>query len=98
MQCVTAVDGHWLAELGPMFFSVKETGRSGQTKRKKALEHLHEMEDQMKQAQDEIQARKEDEERRLAQASKRSEILTPGLKDGSATPATPRRTPKRLGL
>lgn len=24
MQCVTAVDPHWLAELGPMFFSVKE--------------------------------------------------------------------------
>ena len=25
MQCVTAVDGHWLAELGPMFFTVKES-------------------------------------------------------------------------
>lgn len=23
MQCVTSVDGEWLAELGPMFFSVK---------------------------------------------------------------------------
>lgn len=23
MQCVTAVDGNWLAELGPMFYSVK---------------------------------------------------------------------------
>ena len=28
MQCVTAVDGHWLAELGPMFFSVKESTRT----------------------------------------------------------------------
>ena len=28
MQCVTAVDGRWLAELGPMFFSVKESNRS----------------------------------------------------------------------
>ena len=28
MQCVTAVDGHWLAELGPMFFSVKESVRT----------------------------------------------------------------------
>ena len=28
MQCVTAVDGAWLAELGPMFFSVKESGLS----------------------------------------------------------------------
>lgn len=25
MQCVTAADGLWLAELGPMFFSVKES-------------------------------------------------------------------------
>ncbi len=24
MHCVTTVDPHWLAELGPMFFSVKE--------------------------------------------------------------------------
>lgn len=28
MQCVTAVDGTWLAELGPMFFSVKESHRT----------------------------------------------------------------------
>lgn len=40
MQCVTAVDGHWLAELGPMFFSVKETGRSGRANRRQAAEHL----------------------------------------------------------
>jgi pre-mRNA-splicing factor ATP-dependent RNA helicase DHX38/PRP16 len=25
MSCVTAVDGEWLAELGPMFFSIKES-------------------------------------------------------------------------
>ena len=28
MQCVTAVDGEWLAELGPMFYSIKETRRT----------------------------------------------------------------------
>ena len=28
MQCITAVDGEWLAELGPMFYSIKETKRS----------------------------------------------------------------------
>ncbi|KAI9100678.1 hypothetical protein DFS34DRAFT_496914 [Phlyctochytrium arcticum] len=28
MQCVTAVDAQWLAELGPMFFSLKEKGFS----------------------------------------------------------------------
>lgn len=30
MQCVTAVDGEWLAELGPMFYSVKQAGKSRQ--------------------------------------------------------------------
>ena len=28
MQCVTAVDGLWLAELGPIFFSVKDSNLS----------------------------------------------------------------------
>ena len=28
MQCVTAVDGLWLAELGPVFFSVKSNSAS----------------------------------------------------------------------
>ncbi|UXI20043.1 hypothetical protein NH340_JMT05986 [Sarcoptes scabiei] len=27
MQCVTAVEGTWLAELGPMFYSIKESNR-----------------------------------------------------------------------
>ena len=35
MQCVTAVDGEWLAELGPMFFSVKESYKSRLAKRHK---------------------------------------------------------------
>lgn len=90
MQCVTSVDGHWLAELGPMFFSVKETGRSGLAKRKQAAEHLQEMESQMEDAQKAIKARKEEEERKEAALSKGQEILTPG--------STPRRTPARFGL
>ncbi|XP_044732439.1 pre-mRNA-splicing factor ATP-dependent RNA helicase PRP16 isoform X2 [Chrysoperla carnea] len=90
MQCVTSVDGHWLAELGPMFFSVKETGRSGLAKRKQAAEHLQEMESQMEDAQKAIKARKEEEERKEAALSKGQEILTPGT--------TPRRTPARFGL
>jgi len=28
MQCVTSVEAQWLAELGPMFFSVKESASS----------------------------------------------------------------------
>ncbi|CAJ0591094.1 unnamed protein product [Cylicocyclus nassatus] len=36
MQCVNAVDAVWLAELGPMFYSVKESKTSRSKKRKKA--------------------------------------------------------------
>lgn len=28
MQCVTAVEPEWLAELGPIFFSVKSAGET----------------------------------------------------------------------
>lgn len=28
MQCVTAVEAQWLAELGPMFYSVKEASKT----------------------------------------------------------------------
>jgi pre-mRNA-splicing factor ATP-dependent RNA helicase DHX38/PRP16 len=32
MQCVTAVDGTWLAELGPMFFAIKASNFSQRVK------------------------------------------------------------------
>ncbi|CAG9863000.1 unnamed protein product [Phyllotreta striolata] len=90
MQCVTAVDGHWLAELGPMFFSLKETGKSGRAKKKQAAEHLLEMENQMQVAQEEMKARKEAAEKKVAALHKGQEIVSAG--------ATPRRTPSRFGL
>ena len=52
LQCVTSVDGYWLAELGPMFFSVKETGKSRSEGRKVATEHLKAMELEMKEAEE----------------------------------------------
>ncbi|XP_017782578.1 PREDICTED: pre-mRNA-splicing factor ATP-dependent RNA helicase PRP16 [Nicrophorus vespilloides] len=90
MQCVTSVDGHWLAELGPMFFSLKETGKSGRAKKKQAAEHLQEMESQMQVAQEEMRARKEAADKREAALNKGQEIITAG--------STPRRTPARFGL
>jgi hypothetical protein len=30
MQCVTAVDGEWLAELGPMFYTIKDSNKTRQ--------------------------------------------------------------------
>ncbi|KAF7265584.1 ATP-dependent RNA helicase l(1)G0007 [Rhynchophorus ferrugineus] len=90
MQCVTSVDGHWLAELGPMFFSLKETGKSGRAKKKQAAEHLLEMENQMQVAQEEMKARKEAADKKEAAMNKGQEIISAG--------ATPRRTPARFGL
>ncbi|XP_050295240.1 pre-mRNA-splicing factor ATP-dependent RNA helicase PRP16 isoform X2 [Anthonomus grandis grandis] len=90
MQCVTSVDGHWLAELGPMFFSLKETGKSGRAKKKQAAEHLLEMENQMQVAQEEMKARKEAAEKKEAALNKGQEIVSAGV--------TPRRTPARFGL
>ncbi|KAI9915975.1 hypothetical protein PsorP6_007716 [Peronosclerospora sorghi] len=47
MQCATAVEGEWLAELGPMFFSVKESFQSRLLKRMKEKEEAVEMEHEM---------------------------------------------------
>lgn len=91
MQCATSVDGYWLAELGPMFFSVKETGRSGREKKKQAAEHLQEMEQQMQQAQQQMEVDKLEAAQREEALQPKQEILTPGG-------ATPRRTPSRIGL
>lgn len=93
MQCATAVDGFWLAELGPMFFSVKETGKSGRDKRRQAVEHLHEMETQMRKAQEDIEHEKLMEAQKLEASLLKQEIVTPG-----SSSATPRRTPARIGL
>lgn len=92
MQCATAVDGYWLAELGPMFFSVKETGKSGRDKKKEAIAHLHEMESQMQKAQEEIEHEKFLQAQQREALLAKQEIFTPG------STATPRRTPARIGL
>lgn len=90
MQCVTSVDGYWLAELGPMFFSLKETGKTGRAKKKQAAQHMLEMENQMQAAQEEMKARKEAADKREAALNKGQDIVSAG--------ATPRRTPSRFGL
>ena len=50
MQCVTSVDGQWLAEMGPMFFSIKTAGRSELSKleKERTKQMEAEYEEQMK--------------------------------------------------
>ncbi|XP_029464132.1 pre-mRNA-splicing factor ATP-dependent RNA helicase PRP16 isoform X3 [Rhinatrema bivittatum] len=98
MQCVTAVDGEWLAELGPMFYSIKHAGKSRQESRRRAKEEASAMEEEMVLAEEQLRARREEQERRNTQGSTRSvKIYTPGRKE-QGQPLTPRRTPARFGL
>ena len=91
MQCVTAVDGHWLAELGPMFYSVKDSTKSRTDRRRMNENRMTEMEEEMKKAQDQLTARKEEME------SSRSFPATPVYEIGSKTPATPGSRLSRRG-
>ncbi|XP_061449776.1 pre-mRNA-splicing factor ATP-dependent RNA helicase PRP16 isoform X1 [Rhineura floridana] len=98
MQCVTAVDGEWLAELGPMFYSIKHAGKSRQESRRRAREEASAMEEEMALAEEQLRARREEQERRNPLGSVRStKIYTPGRKE-QGQPATPRHTPARFGL
>ncbi|KAG0248300.1 DEAH-box RNA helicase prp16 [Mortierella polycephala] len=92
MQCVTSVDPHWLAELGPMFYSVKEKSYTHRDKRiaTKAEEAKMALEMDVKQAREKEEKEKE---REAAVAEARFRIATPGFRP----PGTPLRK-RRLGI
>ncbi|KAI4999792.1 hypothetical protein ZWY2020_004381 [Hordeum vulgare] len=94
MQCVSAVDPHWLVELGPMFFSVREGDTSFLDCRRWHNEEKTDMEEEMeklKQEQTEVAGReKEREEKR----GKQQQVAMPGLKKG----LTYLRPKRRMGL
>lgn len=94
MSCVTAVEGEWLAEMGPMFFTIKESYKTRILQRRKEQEDRERMEQQMERAQ-ERQKQQDDEKRRkgAGNAPKRN-ISTPGVYGAQ----TPLRTPFRVGL
>lgn len=48
MQCVTAVEGAWLAELGPMFYSLKEQALTYNERIKETVRASETMEDELK--------------------------------------------------
>lgn len=68
MQCVTAVDAQWLAELGPMFYSVKETVQTRAEKMRSSANTAAVMEAEMKEAQRQMAERRE-----LAQSQRASQ-------------------------
>ncbi|RXM34294.1 Pre-mRNA-splicing factor ATP-dependent RNA helicase PRP16 [Acipenser ruthenus] len=64
MQCVSSVDGEWLAELGPMFYSVKQANKSRQENRRRAKEEISAMEEEMSLAEQQLRSRREEQERK----------------------------------
>ena len=81
MSCVTAVEGEWLAEMGPMFFSVKESYKTRIIQKQREIVERREMELQMEKAEkDRIEALKVKSASSLSRdyVSKQV-ILTPGL-------------------
>eukprot|EP00899_Mesostigma_viride_P022855 jgi/Mesvir1/3754/Mv15028-RA.1 len=97
MQCVTAVEPTWLAELGPMFFSVKDSHMSRLERRKKEKAEKAMMEDELEAAKKakEDKERAQYEEERAKRSKERDAIVTPGAR---RPPGTPLRTPRRFGL
>ncbi|KAL3094888.1 hypothetical protein niasHT_021463 [Heterodera trifolii] len=63
MQSVTAVDAQWLAELGPMFYSVKETIKTRLEKIRDTERTTAAMEREMEEAQKQLSERKIQTER-----------------------------------
>ncbi|XP_073302624.1 pre-mRNA-splicing factor ATP-dependent RNA helicase DEAH7-like [Primulina huaijiensis] len=96
MQCATAVEPQWLAELGPMFFSVKDSDTSMIEHKKRQKEEKTSMEEEMENLRkvqaDKERESKEKEKRKRAEQQQR--VSLPGLKQGSSTYLRP----KRLGL
>ncbi len=88
MQCVTAVDPEWLAELGPMFFSIKEGHGSRLDARAKQRAAKASMETEMGVAAATAAKLRAEEAAKDAavRASQRSAIATPGMRTPSATP------------
>ncbi|XP_067934031.1 pre-mRNA-splicing factor ATP-dependent RNA helicase PRP16-like [Watersipora subatra] len=97
MQCVTAVEGNWLAELGPMFYSVKDTQKTRLERKRVAQESMNKMEEEMKDAEAQIKARKEDNERRrVIGSSMRKQIVEMGTPRPRSSRSTPRRDATHL--
>ena len=96
MQCATAVEPQWLAELGPMFFSVKESDTSLLEHKKRQKEEKTAMEEEMenlKRVQAEAERKRKVEEKQKL-AKRQQQVSMPGLRKGSSTFLRP----KKLGL
>ena len=102
MSCVTAVEGEWLAELGPMFFSIKESYESALKRRQREREDKAKMETEMQkkvaeeEVQRELEKRASENRSSSSSSSRRAAVATPG-RASSSTPKFMRKK-GRLGF
>ncbi|XP_047338785.1 pre-mRNA-splicing factor ATP-dependent RNA helicase DEAH7 [Impatiens glandulifera] len=96
MQCATAVEAHWLAEQGPMFFSVKDSDTSMLEHKKKQKEEKTAMEEEMENLRKvQVEEERKGMEKEKAKREKQQQrVSMPGLKQGSSTYLRP----KKFGL
>lgn len=94
MSTVTSVDPHWLAELGGVFYSVKEKGYSAREKRVTEVEFNRKMEIEAKMAEDK-QKEAERIEKEAAKMAKKP--LVSAVKKVAAHGAVRRPVVKRAG-
>ena len=103
MSCVTAVEGEWLAELGPMFFSVKESFESTLNRRQRERTDAAAMEREMKKKEEEDLEKDSDRlalaRAKLSASSSRrgTAVATPG-RLANATPKFMSKKRGRMGL
>ncbi|KAJ0094471.1 hypothetical protein Patl1_16915 [Pistacia atlantica] len=93
MQCATAVEPHWLAELGPMFFTVKDSDTSMLEHKKKQKEGKTAMEEEMenlKKEQAEEERRNKEREKKK-RAKEQQQVSMPGLRQGGSTYLRPKK-------
>ena len=101
MRTVTAVDAEWLAELGPMFFSIKESFETRMAKKRQQATEKRKMEAEFAaKAQNSTAERAEADRRDSARrmARQRMDMATPGRGGAGGASAVVKRTPRRFGL
>lgn len=103
MSCVTSVEGEWLAELGPMFFSIKESFET--TLRRRQEKKLEQAKMAKEMAEKEAKDKEDDDDeeggggydrRRPASSIRRNVVATPGR--ASSTSRFAPKSRGRLGL
>lgn len=98
MSCVSAVEGEWLAEAGPMFFSVKESFETTLQRRQQQRQDLAKMEAEMQQQQAADEAAAESSLQERLSARRSQAVATAGRRTTGATPRFMPRKKGRLGL